>query len=59
MSLDINRLAPITQRSTRSGPTPTSFHGVNMGQHDLSDIWDWDMLAPITPGVLDNNVIQI
>ena len=23
----------------------TSFHGVNMDQHDLSDIWDWDMLC--------------
>ena len=30
-----------------------------MGQHDLSDIWDWDMLAAITLCVLDNNVIQI
>ena len=32
-----------------------SFHGVNMGQHDLSDIWGWDILAAITPGVLDNS----
>ena len=30
-----------------------------MCQHDLSDIWDWDILAAITPGVLDNSVIQV